>query len=252
MRILNEANIPFLVGGAFALFSYTGVARDTKDFDIMVSHEDVDRVLQIFRDHGYRADLAFPHWLAKVHHGETFIDVIFNSGNGLCPVDDRWFQNARPAELLGMNVMVCPPEEIIWQKAYIMERERFDGADIAHLLRSCAPKMDWPRLIERFDADWRVLLTHLILFGYIYPSRRSMIPVGVMNELLARLAHDVLSPDPADPDKLCLGTFLSRAQYLPDIERWGFQDPRLGDRTEITPEQLQQWTNAIDNPPGHG
>ncbi len=252
MRILNEADIPFLVGGAFALCSYTGVARDTKDFDIMVDERDVPRTLQTFRDKGFRADLTFPHWLAKVHHGETFIDVIFNSGNGICPVDERWFQNARPAEIFGMEVLLCPVEEIIWQKAYIMERERFDGADVVHLLRSCAAKLDWPRLLERFDEDWRVLLTHLVLFGFIYPSRRSMIPTGVMNELLARLAHQVLSPDSETEEKLCFGTFLSRAQYLPDIERWGFHDPRLSDRTSMTPEQLQHWTNAIDSPPGHG
>jgi hypothetical protein len=53
---------------------------------------------------------------------------------------------------------------LIWQKAYVMERERFDGADIVHLLASCAPGIDWKRLMERFGPDWRVLMSHLILF----------------------------------------------------------------------------------------
>ncbi len=251
MRILQEEDISFLVGGAFALGSYTGVTRDTKDFDIFMRSPDVDRALQVFRDRGFHAAIAFPHWLAKIHHGEAFIDVIFNSGNGLCQVDDRWFQNARQADLLGMNVALVPPEEIIWQKAFIMERERFDGADIAHLLRASAGQLDWPRLLERFGPDWPVLLSHLVLFGFIYPSRRSLIPVGIMNELLARLAQDSLAGDGAG-EKLCNGTFLSRAQYLPDIERWGFQDPRLSSRTTITPEQLQSWTSAIETPRTHG
>lgn len=251
MRILQGAGIPFLVGGAFALGSYTGVTRDTKDFDIFMRSSDVDRTLQVFRENGFNAVMAFPHWLAKIHHGEAFIDVIFNSGNGLCPVDDRWFRNARPAGLMGMTVDLVPPEEIIWQKAYIMERERFDGADIAHLLRASANSLDWPRLLERFGPDWPVLLSHLVLFGFIYPSRRSLIPTGIMNELLSRLAQDSLAADEAN-EKLCNGTFLSRAQYLPDIERWGFQDPRLTSRTTITPEQLQVWTSAIEIPRSHG
>ena len=34
-----------------------------------------------------------------------------------------------------MPALVVPAEEMIWSKAFIQERERFDGADIHHLLR---------------------------------------------------------------------------------------------------------------------
>ena len=34
---------------------------------------------------------------------------------------------------LGAEVLLCPVEEILWSKGYIQERERYDGADIAHL-----------------------------------------------------------------------------------------------------------------------
>jgi hypothetical protein len=246
MDLLDGHKIPFLVGGAFCLGAYTGVIRDTKDFDLMLRPADVPRALTLFREAGYHAEISFPHWLAKAHHGEAFIDIIFNSGNGLCGVDDRWFDHARPAELLDRTVLLCPPEEILWQKCYIMERERFDGADVAHLLRSCAAMLDWPRLIERFGPDWRVLFSHLVLFGFIYPSKRSLIPVGVMNQLTERLLHE--SQDFGDEDKRCNGTLLSRAQYLPDVERWGFSDPRLEARSNLTPENLQTWTAAIASP----
>lgn len=250
MLLLQAAELPFLVGGAFALGSYTGITRDTKDFDIFMRESDVDAALRLFREKGFHASVAFSHWLAKIHHGEAFIDIIFNSGNGLCPVDEQWFQNARSAQLLDVEVGLVPPEEMIWQKAYIMERERFDGADIAHLLRASANSLDWPHLLGRFGPDSSVLLAHLVLFGFIYPSRRSLIPAGVMNELLARFASESLASGESD-EKLCNGTFLSRAQYLPDIERWGFQDARLTSRTRISPEQLQFWTSAIDLPAHH-
>lgn len=243
-RILSDAEIPFLVGGAFALRVYTGIARNTKDFDLMVRRDDVERIIRLFREAGYRAEITFSHWLAKVHHGELFIDIIFNSGNGVCPVDDPWFLNAREVELLGTVVKVCPPEELLWQKCYIMERERYDGADVAHLLRSCGSQMDWPRLIRRFDEDWRVLLTHLILFGYIFPSKRDIVPAGVMTELMGRLAHELTLP-PTE-EKICRGPMLSRAQYLFDIERWGFSDAREQGRCAMSDKDIAAWTSAIE------
>jgi hypothetical protein len=36
MTRLTEAGIPFLVGGAFALARFTGIERNTKDFDLFV------------------------------------------------------------------------------------------------------------------------------------------------------------------------------------------------------------------------
>ena len=46
--------------------------------------------------------------------------------------------NGKQDLVLDKEVKLCPPEEIIWSKSFIMERERFDGADINHLLRICA------------------------------------------------------------------------------------------------------------------
>jgi len=80
-------------------------------------------------------------------------------------------------------------------KAYIMERERFDGADIAHILQSYAERLDWPHLVRRFGPDWRVLLSHLVLFGYIYPSERDKIPNAIMSDLIARLQSEKCTPE---------------------------------------------------------
>ena len=46
---LRHAGIPFLVGGAFALFRYTGTQRETKDLDIFTQREDVADLLAIAR-----------------------------------------------------------------------------------------------------------------------------------------------------------------------------------------------------------
>jgi hypothetical protein len=245
MEVLTRANVPFLVGGAYALARYTGIIRHTKDFDIFIRPADCQRALAAFTAHGYHTELTFSHWLAKVFGGDNFIDLIFCSGNGLVEVDDDWFQHAVEETVLGRQVGLCPPEEMIWSKGFIMERERYDGADINHLLRVCAPTLDWDRLLRRFGAHWRILLNHLILFGYVYPAERSKVPARVLDALLGRLSQESRHSAPAEP--VCQGTLLSREQYLIDIQEWGYRDPRLPPLGKMNSESIARWTEAIGN-----
>ncbi|HEV8472733.1 MAG TPA: nucleotidyltransferase [Methylomirabilota bacterium] len=241
---LSRSGVPFLIGGAFALERYTGIARDTKDLDIFLRRRDLDAALAALATVGCRTEVTFPHWLAKAVTAEGVIDIIFSAGNGVAVVDDGWFEHAVDATVLGVRVKLCPPEETIWSKASIMERERFDGADVAHLLRACAPGLDWKRLLARFGPHWRILLSHLMLFGFIYPGERWRIPSAVMHEMLGRLAAEVDAP--AVDERLCYGTILSRAQYLTDIEEWGYEDARLTLGT-MTADDIARWTDAIED-----
>jgi hypothetical protein len=243
LAVLTEAKIPFLVGGAYAFARYTGIERHTKDFDIFTRRDDCPRILDTLARTGYKTELTFPHWLGKAFCGGDFIDVIFSSGNGIVPVDDEWFDRAVDSVVLGMPAKLCPPEEILWSKAFIMERERFDGADVAHLLYACAEKLDWPRLLRRFGERWHVLLSHLILFRFIYPAERDLIPEAVLGELLARLQAEMKTSAPAG--RLCQGTILSREQYLFDTDLRGYEDARLKPRGNMTIEDVAHWTAAI-------
>src|SRR5436190_11305511 len=239
---LQAANVPFLIGGAYVVEAYAGVSRRTKDFDLYIRPRHVRAAMDALARAGYKTEMTFPHWLAKAGRGRDHVDLIFRAGNGLCEVDDSWFERARDDELLGLQVKLCAPEEMIWMKAYIMERERFDGADIAHILRRCAVEIDWPHLVRRFGPDWRVLLSHLILFGYIYPSERARIPVAVIEDLIARLRSEAKT---AAPGRLCRGPLLSRKQYLVDIQEWGFRDARLEERVHMNTKDIAHWTKAI-------
>jgi hypothetical protein len=239
---LQDADIPFLIGGAYVVEVYAGVSRRTKDFDLYLRPQHVDSALDALKRAGYKTEKTFPHWLAKGERGRDCIDLIFRAGNGLCEVDDSWFERAHSHEFLGSEVKLCAPEEMIWMKAYIMERERFDGADIAHILQRCAEKLDWPHLIHRFGPDWRVLLSHLVLFGYIYPGERDKIPAAIMDDLIARLQSEKRT---ARADRFCRGTLLSRKQYLLDIRERGFRDARLQARVHMNAKDIAHWTRAI-------
>ena len=244
LKTFTASGIPFLVGGAYAFERYTGIARHTKDLDLFVRKSDRDRIFELFAKTGYRTELLFPHWLGKVFYNEDFVDLIFNTANGNDEVDDIWFERAVEAEVFGIPVKICSPEDIIRSKAFIMERERYDGADVAHLLLTSSQPIDWSFLLERFGSQWRVLLSHLIIFGFIYPSERDRIPDWVMQELLDRLHSEMSAAKPTD--QLCQGTLLSRGQYLVDIQRWGYEDARLSPRGNMTAEEIAQWTAAIE------
>jgi hypothetical protein len=247
LQTLADGAVPFLVGGAFAHACFTGIRRSTKDLDLFIRRQDYDRVARLMESQGWRAELTYPHWLAKVYAGEDFIDLIFNSGNGVTPVNERWFRNNAEADVLGVPVRIANVEDGLLSKAFIMERERYDGADIAHLLQANAEHLDWAGLVERFGTHWRVLLAHLTLFGYIYPGERHRIPGWVMEQLTARLAQESVQPPPVDPH-ICAGTLLSRGQYLHDVERLGYVDGRLTPASTMTPQDIAVWTEAIDAP----
>ena len=239
---LQAADVPFLIGGAYVVEVYSGVSRRSKDFDLYVRPHHVGGAMNALARADYKTEMTFPHWLAKAKRGRDCVDLIFRAGNGLCEVDDSWFARARDDELMGLQVKLCAPEEMIWMKAFIMERERFDGADIAHILRRCAGELDWPHLVCRFGPDWRVLLSHLILFGYVYPGERSQIPAPIIDDLVTRLRSETTI---AGPDRLCRGTLLSRKQYLVDIQEWGFRDARLEKRVHMNAKDIAHWTKAI-------
>jgi hypothetical protein len=245
VEALRAADLPFLVGGAYAFARYTGIERHTKDFDVFVREEDVDQAMTALAAAGCATELTFPHWLGKAYCGADFIDVIFSSGNGLVEVDEEWFANAVEDEVLGLPVRLVPPEEMLWSKAFVMERERYDGADVNHLLRARAAELDWSRLLQRFGEHWPVLLSHLVLFAYVYPAEASNVPDWVVRGLLERAPTVFHSA--AVADRICRGPLVSRAQYLTDIEAWGYHDPRLHRHGgSMTRAEVDDWTEAIE------
>jgi hypothetical protein len=214
-----------MVGGAYALKVHSGVWRDTKDLDLFIRKDDVSTALESLAEAGYRTEMTDPLWLAKAYSGPYFIDLIFSSGNGIATVDDHWRRRAPTSTVLDREALVVPAEEMIWQKAFIQERERFDGADIHHLLRCKGSRLDWEHLLMRFgERHWQVLLVHLITYRFAFPQDKHQVPAWVMREMIQRLERQ--EAEPAGEDRLCRGTLLSRQQYLHETNVEGYRDAR--------------------------
>jgi hypothetical protein len=239
---LKESEIPFLVGGGYAFEAHTGIQRQTKDFDIFVRPRDVEAILALLSDEGYATEITYPHWLGKAFCGKEFIDVIFNSGNGICPVDDEWFAHAVDVRVLGLELKACPIEETIWQKSFIMERERFDGADVAHLLRAGAERIDWSRMLRRFGEHWRVLHSHLLLFGYVYPGEQERIPGWVLTP----------TAGPALPNHPSAAAPCFRRCNIPPISRTGAMPTDGCTRTAACRAAIWRLGATASSANGHG
>jgi hypothetical protein len=244
MTTLSLAGVPFLVGGAVAQARYTNIHRATKDLDLIVRKRDWPAAARALRRRRIATSLPFPHWLGKALSGGHQVDVIFGSGNGEIEVDDGWLDRAVDSRLLGRDVRLCAPEDLLWSKAFIMERERFDGADVLHLIHERGAEMDWHHLRACFKGSEQVLAAHLLLFRFVYPHAHRQVPRWILPDLL-RAGRRRRVRDP----QLCNGPLLSRAQYLVDISSWGYVDARLPPHGRMTPRERAIWTRAIGN--GH-
>jgi len=232
---LDQSKVPYVVGGGYAMAHYTGIARNTKDLDIFLKKSDLPRALEVLERAGYRTEFFYPFWIAKALCGESFIDILYNSGNGLSPVDDEWISNAKEFEIHGYHTRLCPPEEQMFSKAFVMDRDRFDGTDVNHIIFAQGPTMDWQRLLRRFKNHERVLLAHLLLFGYAYPTERARVPQWVIPQL-----EKIIASEPAPDERITFGTNLAQKGYGVPIREWGFADGRLKPHGPLTQDEINQ------------
>jgi hypothetical protein len=135
---------------------------------------------------------------------------------------------------------------MIWSKSFVMEKYRFDGADVAHLIFRQGPDLDWSRLLRRFGRHWRVLLAHLVLFEFIYPGQ-DIVPSSLVARLLRQAQQEGGDSLRAG---VCQGVLLSRKQYRIDTESWGLRDARLDPDVAMTATDIVDWTLATPPPAG--
>jgi len=245
LQVLDEAEVDYLVGGGFAMTHYTGIVRDTKDLDIFVRPGESRRTVDVLAAAGFRTQWTWPHFLAKaLSETEAFIDILFNSGNGLTPVDNDWFAFAEHGDFLERRVRLVPAEETLVSKCFVMERDRYDGADVAHLILRRGQKLDWRRLLKRFAGGHeRVLLSHLILFGYVYPSEKHVVPDWLIDELEAQRRAE-----PKVDQPICRGTCIAQHQYQIDVHQWGYHDARMQPLGPLRPDDIARFAPP-DAPP---
>jgi hypothetical protein len=227
LNALNEAGVPYVVAGAYAIYEHTGIYRKTKDLDLFCEPQAVVPAMETLKKVGFTARLEQSHWLAKALDGDYFIDIIYGMGNGLALIDHDWYAHSSPAILAATLVRVAPPEELIWHRLFINERHRHDMADIAHLILAGGDRMDWKRLVAKTGDHWPLLLSQVQMFRYVYPGYAKQVPDWVVRELLDRAEAVSQATEPPESEaKITRGTLISRFSFAIDVNEWGFGDMR--------------------------
>lgn len=214
-------NQRFMIGGTYAFSYYTGIQRPTKDVDFFCTSEEYPKLLQLCSEHGYQTELLDKSWIAKVHSHSLTADIIFAERNGLVRVTEEWYSRAQTGSVLGRNVQLVPVEEMIRSKAYIQSRNRFDGADVVHLILRHGKEIDWKYLYRAMGGDWELLLSYLLLFTFVYPGDKKSIPEWLFEKLIENLQKNY-SHSPMQ-DRITRGLLLS-SQYSVAIEKWGYKE----------------------------
>jgi hypothetical protein len=218
LELLNRREIPYVVSGAFALQQHTGIWRDTKDLDLFLCAEDVPRALDTLREDDFEVEVRDPVWLAKAHRDDFYVDIITGMSNAIIIVDRSWIARAKPADILGVPVRVLAPEELIASKLFVTFRERFDGADIVHVIHGTGGKLDWDRLLALVGDHWQMLLPPMMFFQYIYPGESEIIPREIWDTLLGRLRSELDNPDATARFR---GTLIDENMFAIDTNEWG-------------------------------
>lgn len=225
LLLLTKNEIPFLVGGGYALMQYTGIYRDTKDLDIYCKPGEYTRLLECLNANGYATQLTDARWLAKVFKNDHLVDIIFSSVNNLTPVTDSWFRNGIKGKLFDIPVLLVAPEELIWCKLYVQNRNRYDGADINHLILK--REINWERLLEQMEQHWMLLLAQMLNFLFIYPAEKDRLPGRLFTDLLKRAEEQYNLPPSVG--KICRGPLLENTAYTVDIVEWGYKTSTVED-----------------------
>lgn len=218
---MNQHAIPYAVAGAFALQKYTGIWRVTKDLDLFLKLADVGGALERLGERGFLCETPDPVWLSKARRGEYFVDLISGMSNAVILVDDTWMQRAQPAVIAGVATQIISAEDLLASKLFVLRRERFDGADIAHIIYRTKGRLDWDRVLQLAGEHWEIVLWALMLFRYVYPAQTDFVPAPLWQDLLSRYMHTVQHPDPS---AVFRGSLVDENIFSIDVKDWGLEN----------------------------
>jgi hypothetical protein len=124
-----------------------------------------------------------PESIYRATNGDAIIEIIWAMQNQRAEVDDLWLERSEKISLDGLSIRVTSPEEIVWAKLYVINRQRCDWPDLLNLIFYCGHGMDWKHLLERLEEDTPLLAGSLSLLSWLAPAQLKEIPHWLLEEL---------------------------------------------------------------------
>jgi hypothetical protein len=180
-------DLRFVVGGGFAISTYTGHWRNTKDMDLYTLPSAKEALIEATREAGlrdmYTRSPYDRRWIYRAACGDVIVDIIWAMANQRAQVDEGWMRDGGVFCMRGERLAVMPPEELVWSKLYVLQHDRCDWTDVWNLIYSVGAELDWEYLIRRMGDDTPLLAAALSVYRWISPGRSRMIPEHVWESL---------------------------------------------------------------------
>lgn len=168
---LNEAGIPFVLGGGLACWA-RGAPKTEHDVDFLVKPDDAKRAQRALGQAGMRTETPPEGWLLKAHDDDdddgVLVDLIFDPQSG--PIDDGIFERAEELEVHAMRMNVAALEDVLVQKLLALKEQEPDYSSVLELARAVREQVDWDAVRERtrespFAKAYFTLLDELEIVG---------------------------------------------------------------------------------------
>ena len=209
----------FALGGAFAVATYTGRWRNTKDLDIYVEPEGREAMIEVLTLSGlqdYYEKLPYNrNWIYRAYRDEIIVDIIWAMANKPTQVDEIWLARGPQIEVRGVDLRIVPPEELIWAKLYVLQKDRCDWPDILNLVYILGETLKWGHLLDRLDQDAPLLSALLSVFAWLSPQRAWELPEWLWERLHLQQPQLVSFPEETLRQRVSL--LDSRSWFVPVI-----------------------------------
>ncbi|MDX6408804.1 MAG: hypothetical protein QOE13_1875 [Gaiellaceae bacterium] len=143
---LNQAEIPFMLGGGLACWA-RGAPKTEHDVDFLLRPEDAGPAQETLARAGMRPETPPEGWLLKAYDDGVLIDLIFDPQGG--PIDDETFARAEELEVHAMRMKVAALEDVLVQKLLALKEQEPDFSSVLELARALREQVDWDEVRER-------------------------------------------------------------------------------------------------------
>lgn len=143
---LDDAALSYGVLGGVASAAY-GRPRWTKDIDVFCRPEDAERVLDALAGRSFDVEQTNPAWIYKGFRDDVLVDVIFKAKADVY-FDDEMSARVRRVNVLGVDVPVIAPEDVVVTKAITSDEATpwhwYDAVGVLAI-----NDLDWDYVVDR-------------------------------------------------------------------------------------------------------
>ena len=141
--VLKQADIPFALGGSFAVYAHGGHSSD-HDVDFLIREQDKERALEELSAVGFETEQPPEDWLVKVFDDGRMVDLIYRPVES--PVTDATLADTvmRPVEAINMPVLSAT--QLMVHKLLSYTQHYCDFATGLPVARSLREQIDWERV----------------------------------------------------------------------------------------------------------